>query len=140
MRAKVDRPPAGVEQDHLRQEVRQDVVIQLRTSANRQGAITVGLRLQDGPELVEHRYAELSAPMLVEDLDPTGLPFMAQLVHGRRDHEVGQGLHRNARLVRAVDQRTNRVSFPSLERGQQLLREGFRIEATLRLGDEPKLA
>ena len=39
----------------------------------------------------------------------------------------------------AVDQRTNRVSFPSLERGQQLLREGFRIEATLHLGDELKL-
>ena len=42
--------------------------------------------------------------------------------------------------MRAVNQRTNRVSFPSLERGQQLLREGFRIEAALRLGDKPKLA
>ena len=82
----------------------------------------------------------LSAPLLVEDFDPTRLPLMVQLVHCRRDHQVGKGLHRNPRLIRPLNQRTNCVSVPWLERGQQLLRESFRIEAALRLGDELKLA
>jgi hypothetical protein len=60
VRAKIDRLPPGVEQDHLRQEVRHNAAIQLRTSANRQRAITVGLHLQDGfVALVKRRHAQL---------------------------------------------------------------------------------
>ena len=96
----------------------------------------------------------LSAPLLVEDFDPTRLPLMVQLVHCRRDHQVGKGLHRNAQLIGPLNQRTNCVSVPQARARSAVvafvtllskvtanqLRESFRIEAALRLGDELKLA